>query len=167
MKEIEKEFYAHLGLLSIQFARMEQMLHLIAAGLLGADKFVSKTVIQNNNLTVNLNLVKKLNEFREIDINKMHLMIKQIEAIKDQRNLFIHAVWFEPYEQNGGIQITCSDMKVISTKTMYGKGWVDQTHYTFDLDDIKIKIEKLKEIQEIEKALLEQIKKLTFTKAKL
>ncbi|HEX8517888.1 MAG TPA: hypothetical protein VF868_16945 [Bacteroidia bacterium] len=164
MKEIEKEFYAHLGLLSIQSARMEQMLHLIAAGLMAGDQFISRTVIQNNNLNSNLDLIKKLNQFRHGDINNIQVntVLTKIRAVQGQRNLFIHAVWREPNEVEGSIEITCSDMKVAFSENERGKEWAEQTHYVFDIQDIKMKIEELKEIQEIEKSILEEIKGSSF-----
>ena len=67
IKGFEKEFYAYLGLLSVQFAKMEHKLTVILCQLLGnEDNLINLIVIENNTLEKNLDLLKKINKIRHI-----------------------------------------------------------------------------------------------------
>lgn len=146
--DIEKEFYAHLGLLSIQFARMEQMLRFVCSGLIGGDQFIAQTLINKNTLDTNLKLARKLNMFRRIDEQFFKDTLNEIDTIRRDRNRFIHGIWLEPYKTKGLIQITCREFDIVQNKDSKSEdiSFYDRTDFIYSLEDIQMKILTVKEI---------------------
>ncbi|MDF2449446.1 MAG: hypothetical protein K0R26_1950 [Bacteroidota bacterium] len=93
MTEIETKFYAHLGLLSNQFARMEQMIMLMCSGLMGGNQYSSRLVMEKNILTKNLKLLSTLSKENKFEEAEIASLIKEIHLLKADRNRFIHSVW--------------------------------------------------------------------------
>jgi len=55
MKEFEKEFYAHLGLLSVKFAKLEFNISAILGKLINSDEdLIVITLVENNSLNQNI-----------------------------------------------------------------------------------------------------------------
>ena len=153
MNEIKKEFYSQLGLLSVQFAKMEFKLTMIITGLFGVEeKLVALTAIEKNNLSQNLELLRKLNRIVEFEEDKIELLIKNIDNIRRERNLFIHGIWAIPNKAEGEIEVICEEKKLnYSTKEnesgkIIEKHWNYNKHYFFKISDLKKKAETIDQI---------------------
>lgn len=165
MKEMNKEFYAHIGQLSIQFAKMEYKLSTIISKLISQeDELITLTLIEDNTLHKNLILLADLNRIRDVYAETIFKLIKEIEDIKKARNLFIHGIWDEPHQTEGGIaMITCEErrLKRIVEKDKKGKvtsiHWSYSRHNFYELNDFKKYIKTINRIIKIEDALIKAL----------
>jgi len=169
MKDNEIEFYAHLGLLSVKFAQMEYRLSTILGKLFGTeDDLIPVTVTENNSLSKNIELLKKLNRIRKFQDSLINDLINQIGKIQSDRNLFIHGIWGTPFESEGSTKIVC-DEKKIRYEEKKDSRWdgLDQTwhfnkNHIFGLSDIKNRINKLDSIISVQDGLLKDLENVNF-----
>lgn len=169
MKADEIEFYAHIGLLSVRFAQMEYNLSTILGRLFGTeDDLIPVTVTENNSLSKNIELLKKLNRIRKFQDTIITDLIKQIVKIQSDRNLFIHGIWSAPFESEGTIKIVCDEKKIRYEEKKESR-WegLDQTwhfnkNHIFSLSDIKIRINELDFILSIQDRLLKELENYDF-----
>ncbi len=162
MKDFEKEFYSQIGLLSVQFAKMEYKLSAIVSTLIGVeDNTIAVTIVEKNNLSQNIEFLIKLNRIQEFQETKVDELIKRVKKVKGQRNLFIHGIWKDPIETKTGIKVVCEERRIKYTITKDEKGrlvsrnWSFNRHYTFDLIEIQKEIVDITEIINLEDKLIE------------
>ena len=169
MKDYEIEFYAHIGLLSVKFAQMEYKLSTILGRLFGTeDDLIPVTVTENNSLSKNIELLKKLNKIRKFQDSVITNLIKLIVEIQSDRNLFIHGIWSIPFESEGSIKIVCDEKKIRYEEKKESR-WdgLDQTwhfnkNHIFSLSDIKSRISNLDSIVSIQDGLLKELENYDF-----
>lgn len=153
MKEFEKDFYAHLGLLSVKFAKVEYNLSVILGKLIGTDEdLIAVSLIEKNTLSQNIELLKKINRIRNYQESIINNLIEKIGEIKNERNLFIHGIWGSPFELENDISIICDERKIRYTEAkskgsdMIRKTWNYNENHTFRLSYIKKQISKIDNI---------------------
>jgi len=169
MKSYELEFYAHLGLLAVKFAQMEYKLSAIVGKLFGTDDdLIPMTVLENNSLSMNIGLLKKLNRIQNFQKPVVTDLIQQIIKIQSDRNLFIHGIWSTPDESDGSVIIIC-DEKRIKYEEKYEHSWkgFDQIWYhskkhIFSLSDIKKRINDLNDILATQDSLIKDLENYDF-----
>jgi hypothetical protein len=161
MKDYEIEFYAHLGLLSVKFAKLEFKLSIILGKFLDPkDDLIPTVITENNSLSKNIDLLKKLDKVRNWEHLLILKLIGQISKIKNDRNLFIHGIWNDPAIEENSIKIICEERKIIYEDEKDNEdNYVDQTwhfnkHHVFSLVDIKNRIMDIDNIIELEDKLL-------------
>lgn len=169
MKEFEKEFYSHLGLLSVKFAKMEYNLSVILSKLFGNDDdTISITLIENNTLHQNIELLKKINRIRNYEETALNNIIELIGRVKNNRNLFIHGIWGSPFESENDIKIVCDERRIrySEKKDKNGKRieqlWRHNENHIFRLSYIKKQITTIGEIILAEESLIEKLEIETF-----
>ncbi|OJW79520.1 MAG: hypothetical protein BGO69_12370 [Bacteroidetes bacterium 46-16] len=156
--EETKEFYFYLGLLSTKFAIVEyKMLEFL--GLLIADDFVlTNTILERNSLSQNIELLKKINKYRQFKEDKVSILIQQVSAIRVNRNLFIHGIWSSPSKHQNDLIITCSEPKILYEESKMGRTWKSKRHHTFQLSYIKKQVQQLDDIIIGQNYLTEKLK---------
>ncbi len=169
MKDFEKEFYSHLGLLSVNFAKMESNLSVILAKLLGSDEeLISEILIERNTLQQNIDLLKKINKIRGYEQSTISNLLEQISRIKSDRNLFIHGIWGFPFVENNDIMITCDERKIRYKEEKHSNGknlrkiWNYNEIHTFRLSYIKKQIRKIEDILTAQNFFIEKLESETF-----
>lgn len=149
MKDHVKECYLHLGLMSTEFAKVEEYIRNILAFLINNDNyFCALYAIEKNTLETNLQLLKKINFLVKYEESKINAIIEKLNPIKQVRNSFIHGVWSEPEEIDGEIHIN-----VLRNKIQYiedeGDGlpaWYGSKREAFTLKTIQLHLMTLEEI---------------------
>lgn len=164
MKEFEKDFYAQLGILSVKFSKLDYFLSVILELLLGTgDSTISLTLIENNNIAKNIDLIRKINRIRHYEENKISNLLDQVDNIKGDRNLFIHGIWSPPLESEDGISMICQARKIKYSLKKDKKGivirseWRFNENYVFSLPQIKEKIIKIDEVLLILHNIIEKL----------
>jgi hypothetical protein len=161
IKDYEIEFYAHIGLLSVKFAKLEFKLSIIVGKLLDPkDDLIPTLITENNSLNKNIELLKKIDRVRNWEHSLISKLIGQVSKIKNDRNLFIHGIWSDPTKEENSIEIICDERKISYEDEKDNEdNYVDQTwhfnkHHVFRLDDIKNRITDIDKIIELEDKLL-------------
>jgi len=131
---------------------MEYNLSTILGKLIGTgDDLLSATITENNTLSKNLELLKKVNiirGFREEYIKNLH---KKIAKVRSDRNLFIHGIGGQPQKHGNDIIIYCDERKtkyngdVLEGKTK-SKSWSFNKGHYIKLLYIKRQINWLEDI---------------------
>jgi hypothetical protein len=149
MNNNEKEFYLNLGILSTQFAIVEEYIRAILAMIMNRDNlFIGLYAIENNTLEINLQLFKKINQIVGYEKDELNRIIEKIHLIKKTRNSFIHGVWSKPEESGGEIQIYVSKSKIkfIEDEGDGSPAFYSSSQDVYTLTEIKENIKKLKDI---------------------
>lgn len=169
MEEFEKEFYAHLGLLSVKFAKVEYNLSLIVGKLIGTNEdLIAVSLIEKNTLSQNIELLKKINRVRSYQVPTVNNLIEQIGEIKNERNLFIHGIWGIPFESENDIKIICDERKIRYSENknkqskIIQKNWTYNENHTFRLSYIKKQIRKIEDILLSQDSLIHTLESDTF-----
>jgi hypothetical protein len=84
-------------------------------------------------------------------------LINRISDIRKDRNLFIHGLWGNPYQEKGEIIIDCLEQKITPKSVTYGRMWASSKEHSFKLSDIIFQIEKLDIIIDLQNNLLKKI----------
>lgn len=155
--EVERTFYFHLGLLSTKFAEVEANVISLLGGLITDDLFLINPIIERNSLSQNIDLLRKINLYKEFEASNMKLLISKITKIRQLRNLFIHGLWAKPSKEGDEIAIDCLEKRVTPKMITYGRMWLSAKEHSFQLSDISSHIEELDSILELQKSLLEKI----------
>nr|WP_320021605.1 hypothetical protein [uncultured Draconibacterium sp.] len=170
MKDFEKEFYSHLGLLSVKFAKMEYNLSLILGKLFGNnDDLITVTLIEKNTLSQNIELLKKINRIRSYEETALNNLIELIGRVKSNRNLFIHGIWGAPFESENDIKIVCDERKIryVEEKDKNGRRteqiWYHSKNHIFRLSYLKKQITTINDIILAQESLIKKLEFETFT----
>jgi hypothetical protein len=160
----EEKFYAHLGQISVKFAQIDALLAEILAKLIGSDEdLISETLIEDNSISKNIEIIKKINRIRSFNEPLINDLIKKIGTIRKVRNLFIHGIWTIPFESEGELKIVCSTRKITYKEEKDTKGvliektWRHSVKQVFKLQDLTNYIRIIDEIQEIENIIIENL----------
>lgn len=155
--DIEKEFYFHLGLLSTKFAEIETNVISILGGLITDEIFLINPIIEKNSLSQNIELLKKINLYKEFEKEDVQNLITRISEVRKDRNLFIHGLWGKPYQEGGEISIDCLEQKVTPKMARYGRMWASGKEHSFKLSEIISRIDELDFIIDLQNNLLKKI----------
>lgn len=164
MKEFEKEFYAHLGLLSVKFAKLEFNISAILGKLINSDEdLIVITLVENNSLNQNIELLKKINRIRKYQESTIENLIEEIGRVKNERNLFIHGLWGIPYESENDVKVNCEERKIRHSvdKDMKGnkvsRTWRLNKNQTYRLSYMKKRISTIDNILLAQEALMRKL----------
>jgi hypothetical protein len=157
MTEDELNFYSKIGLLSIDFARLESKLQELLCKLIGSDRdLISITLIERNSISQNSEMLLKLNKIRGIFEEEIKSIVIRVNNVRTDRNLFIHGLWKGPYEGSKGLMVSCEDKRVKFTQEADGKKWVQSAFYFYTLEEINSKIKEIQQINdELERIITE------------
>jgi hypothetical protein len=155
--DIEKEFYFHLGLLSTKFAEVETNVISILGGIITDEIFLINPIIEKNSLSQNIDLLKKVNLYKEFEQEAVQDLINRISNVRKDRNLFIHGLWGRPYQEKGEILIGCLEQKITPKMVTYGRMWASAKEHSFKLPEIISQIDELNSIIDLQNNLLKKI----------
>lgn len=155
--DIEKEFYFHLGLLSTRFAEMETNVMSLLGSIITDEIFLINPVIEKNSLSQNLDLLKKVNLYKEFEQEAVQDLINRISNVRKNRNLFIHGLWGKPYQKDGEVLIDCLEQKITPKMVTLGRMWASAKEHYFKLSDIISQIDELNDIIDLQNTLLKKI----------
>jgi len=165
--EDHKTFYSLLGLLSASFAKMEYRLSQILSYLIGGEhEVIRETVISNNKLHDNINLIKKINAYREIEPELINGLMIKIKSISEERNLFIHGIWHEPHEKDGQIICLCESKRIrhqVQKKELGGEysRWLRNEFHSYSIKSFEKRIREVGQIIKIQDELLQKLKMMS------
>lgn len=160
--EASKEFYYYLGLLSTKFAEVEVNIMSMLGKLVVDEIFLINTIIERNSLRHNIELLKKINLYREFKTSEIKHLIEKISSLRIERNLFIHALWGKPFFKDGKIMISCLEPKVVSNINSYGRMRQSGKEHEFELSYLIKKISEVDEIINTQKSILQKIERSSF-----
>ncbi|MDR7132537.1 hypothetical protein J2X69_004910 [Algoriphagus sp. 4150] len=163
MSDIQIDFYAQLGKLSVNFARMELKLSSILNYLIDVDEDLIPVILtENNSLHQTIDLVKKINKIKNFESEIIKDLLERISSVKSSRNLFIHGIWGEPFESENDIKIVCEEHKIRYQEktTEYGvdKQWKYNNFHTFTLSFLKQLTTTIEDIIRLQDYLLNKLK---------
>ncbi|MCA6364812.1 MAG: hypothetical protein IM638_17395 [Bacteroidetes bacterium] len=156
----EKLFYFHLGLLSTMFAEMEANVVSLLGGHITDDLFLINPIIEKNSLSFNIDLLKKVNLYKDFEKTEVERLIEKISCIRKNRNLFIHGIWGKPYKKDNDVIIDCYEFKITEVKVQYGKVLRSAKQHSFKLSEITSQIDQIDEIIKRQKSLLEKLERI-------
>jgi hypothetical protein len=164
MEKSEQEFYANLGLLSVKFSLMEFNLSFILSKLIcNDDNLASMTTIERNSLTLNIELIKKVNKIKFFEPTVIKNLLQQISEVQNVRNLFIHGVWKHPDGIGSEFVMVCRGMRIRYTEDkndigeIIGATWDYENHF-FSVSDINEQINKVMDILSVQESLICKLK---------
>lgn len=170
MTNFEKEFYAQLGLLSVQFSKMEYYLTVIVTNLLGTEEeLVAVTIIERNNLNQNIELLLKLNKLKDDHDKEITEMASEINKVRSMRNLFIHGIWKDLTQVGNKIQMVCEERKIKYSEEkdtagrLINRKWSLNRHHVFELQEIKQLKKTIDGIIEKQLKLLEEMERQKYS----
>jgi len=152
-----KEFYYYLGLLSTKFATLENNIMSILGKLITDEIFLINTIIEKNSLSQNIELLKKINLYKEFETESITKLLENISSFRQERNLFIHALWGNPYIRDGDVMIDCLETKISPKITKYGRMWASAREHQFKLSHLIKRIEEIDSAIALQKTLLEKL----------
>lgn len=155
--EIEKEFFFYLGLLSTKFAEMETNVTSILGGIITDDIFLINPVIEKNSLSQNVELLKKINLYKEFEKDNIHSLLTVISEVRKDRNLFIHGLWGKPYKDGDEILIHCLEQRITPKMVRLGRMWTSAKEHSFKLSEIISQIDKLDTIIALQNNVLKKL----------
>lgn len=134
-----EDFYHNMALLSMKFARMEYHLGEILTKFITDSFVVSGILFEKNVLAKNIELLKKINQYKGFETERLDKMLKEINSIRDDRNLFIHGLWGNPYPEDDDIACIVSSFKLetIHAKENDEKRWSRGKHRRVTLSELK------------------------------
>lgn len=154
-----EEFYHNMALLSMRFARMEYHLGEILSKFITDSFVVSGILFGNNVLVKNIELLRKINQHKGFETERLDNMLKEINSIRDDRNLFIHGLWGNPYPKDADIACTVSSFKLEHSKGDKEKRWSSGKHRIVTLSELKKTTAKIDWIITEQESFLELIEK--------
>lgn len=119
--------------------------------------FLINTIIEKNSLSQNIELLKKLNLYRDFEKETMQKLIERISALRNERNLFIHALWGQPFVSDDKVLISCLEPRIVTKINKYGRMWSSGKEHTFELSFLVKKIEEIDSILKVQKELLDKL----------
>lgn len=163
-EEVLKEAYHKLGQLSTLFAEMEEEVHEIVSGLISEDWIISSYLIDRNFLEKNLQLLEKLNEYKEFEVDKVKEVVRSIYAVKEKRNELIHGVWsVRIIKSDSSPVIFVGSHRMMRPDTIIKgkKGWASRTYKSYSFTEISKTIGEIKAIIVNLKELTENLKNIS------
>jgi hypothetical protein len=163
LEDHARDFYCYLGLLSVRFATMENLLlHMVSKLSGNNDDIAAFTLLENNNLHQNLELAKKLNRLRNFHADYITRLLEKIASVKKIRNSFIHGVWSSPVEKDNDIVALCIVDRVQFSEEVHQSGkpirtWQRGSYKEFGLDFITEQIKVLDDVIFTQHTLLEKM----------
>ena len=142
----KQEFYYYLGLMSTKFAKIEYNILTILGLLIIEDFVLSGTLLERNTLERNIELLKKVNQYRMFKTSLVSQMLAKLGSVKKNRNLFIHGIWSEPYIEENDLMISCSERKIQHTMLSHGNNWSSAKNHKFRIGYIKKQVLIIDEI---------------------
>ena len=138
-------FYAHIGLITVRFAELESLVsHIIEKIINSDDDVIASTLTEANSLSLNLQLLAKLNRSRRYREDTIKSITKQINESRMIRNSLIHGVWKEVIRDDGELRMLCSNHKHIFEKNYdSGRSWSRYTSEEFTLQNLIDEIAKI------------------------
>ncbi len=161
MTALEQSFYAQIGMISIEFAKLESLIRDIICLLINPDdEFVTQLVIQENSISQNQKLLSQLNKYKSIEEEGIKHLNKKIDKLRINRNLFIHGVWsiFQK-EGNPEPKYICSTKRVHFKDGPYGRVTIRNTHDKFSFTDLEKESSDIIECVRIASELFNKIEK--------
>jgi len=155
--DLQKEFNYYLGLLSTRFAIVENNVMTLLGKLIIDEVFLINTIIEKNTLSQNLVLLRKLNLYKQFEVESMSDLITKIDHIRTERNLFIHGIWADPTEKEGEVKIHCLETKIVSKVGKYGRSWLSGREHEFKLSQLMNRVEELDQIILHQEELLNKV----------
>ena len=112
--EIKTQFYSNVGILSTRFAISEQLVQEILCLSISntTDDTITLTMIEEMSLWKKLDLLKKVIKINSGWENELSKMIKRLDKVRIERNLFIHGLWKDPVQNGNDITITVETKKI-------------------------------------------------------
>jgi hypothetical protein len=169
MKDFEKEFYAHLGMLSTKYAKMEYYLSNILGKLIGVDEeSINVTLVENNTLHQNITMLKKINKIRKFESFDIDKVIELIGQVKNGRNRFIHGIWGNPFKEKDEINVVCDERKIRYTEQkdengkLVSQNWQYNENYIYSLTYIKKQINVIENIIVLQDSLIDKLIELDY-----
>lgn len=153
-----EEFYHNMALLSMKFARMEYHLGEILSKFITDSFVISGILFENNVLAKNIKLLKKINQYKGFETERLDELLKEINSIRGNRNLFIHGLWGNPYPEDNDIACIVSSFKLEYTKENVEKRWSSGKQRKVTLSELKKTTIKIDWIISEQESLLELIK---------
>jgi hypothetical protein len=157
-----REFYYYLGLLSTKFAEVETNIMSIVGKLVIDEVFLINTIIEKNSLSQNIELLKKLNLYREFEQEVIKNLVEKVSMLRSDRNLFIHALWGEPFLKDDKVLVSCLEPKILSRIGRYGRTWASGREHEFELSYLISRIEEIEAVIEIQEMLLSKLESYSF-----
>jgi hypothetical protein len=167
-QENEREFYGLIGLVAVRFARLEANLtDLLGALIHPNDDLLTATLTEDIVLFRTIELIKKIGPMRSVNGNQLHELVSAANALRQDRNDYVHGVWDIQIRENGEIAAQCSRREIAFKQTGSTKLWtrgyksktvtLNQLQRTaLELEDLSKKIKKLlEEIEENPDRILE------------
>jgi hypothetical protein len=166
------EFYAHLGYLSVQFARMEQTLHAMIAVMVTDDlNYLDlHSITERMSISSLTDILKKLNRIKSFERELVDKILELVEKVRKNRNLFIHGIWSDPFVSEGKIMITCVDAKIVY-EVKEEDGGRTQSWRTkkipFTIDQINAEIETVMYIISLQESFIDKLEQKKKTQKKV
>jgi hypothetical protein len=161
--ELEQSVYFHLGILSTQFANIEEAIHDLIVDMSDGDDIYTIHLIEKNTLERNLQLLELLNKYRKYKPDEMTTLISSIRKVKTMRNHLIHGKWDKPLSTGNDVSITVSQSKVEEFKfeTLPGQpsGYSHKTSHPYYLSELISAIKEIGKITVALKKLLDPLEK--------
>ena len=154
----KQEFYYYLGLLSTKFAKTEYNILMILGLLIVEDFVLTGTLLEQNTLDRNIQILKKINKYRRFKSNLMSQMLEKLGSVKKNRNLFIHGIWSDPYVEENDLMISCTEPKVQLTELAHCRNWSSAKSHKFRIAYIKKQVLILDEISLTQDHLIKELK---------
>lgn len=152
-----EEFYHNIALLSMKFARMEYHLGEILSKFITDSFVISGILFENNVLAKNIELLKKINQYKGFETERLDKILKEINSIRGNRNLFVHGLWGNPYLEDDDIICVVSSFKLERTKGNIEKNWLSGKHRKVTLSELKKTTTKIDRIISEQENLLKLI----------
>lgn len=168
MQESEREFYGLIGLVAVRFARLEANLtDLLGALIYPNDDLLAATLTEDVRLARTIELIKKIGRMRSVNGDQLQELVSAANALREDRNDYVHGMWDIQIRENGEIAAQCSQRKISFEQTgstkLWTRGYKSKTvtlnrlqRTALKLEDLSKKVEKLlEEIEENPDRILE------------
>jgi hypothetical protein len=157
-----KEFYYYLGLISTKFAILESNLLSLLGKLVLDDFILTNTLLERNSLSQNIELLKKINKYRNFEEDTVEKLIGKISSIRGKRNLFIHGIWGKPFISENDLMVICSEPKLLYKENSRGKSWSSKKNHEFRLGYLRKQVDHIDEILMAQDYLLKKLENFEY-----
>lgn len=155
-QEAQREIYALIGLVAVQFARLEANLTDILGTLIHPNNdLLTATLTENIGFAQKLDLIKKVGRLRSSKEEEIKQLVSKTGSIRKIRNEFIHGIWRIEANDEGKISASCQVRRIKYEKKGAMKKWryshsrrvsTDELNrWAYELDELCRQSEKLAE----------------------
>jgi hypothetical protein len=152
-----KEFYYYLGLISTKFAILESNLLNLLGKMIIDDFVLTNTLLERNSLSQNIELLKRINKYRQFEEDTIRKLIEKISSIRVNRNLFIHGIWGKPFMAENDLMIICAEPKLLYEENERVRSWASKKNHKFRLPYLKKQVDHIDEILMAQEYLLKKM----------